>query len=470
MAIVDSTGARNVQLSEIISDLQSDFRDAFGEDIALEDETPLGQIIGIWSSKLSEGCQAIVSVSNGMSASRAVGVQLDDIGSLTGVRRGESTHSTVTATLTGVDGTNIPEGSRTRTAAGDQFETLEDAVLATGGVDVEMQAVEDGPVVAGVNALNAIVTIIQGWETVTNDSAAVVGVAGEGDPKYRRGYRDRTAKTSQGNSDAITAGVIEAGADDAINEENDGSAIKEVQGYDLPQNTVIVVSRGGTDAAVSEAVLRYKGMGVGAMTAIYGGTHETLVQLQARNNASITFSGEDFDGLDFTGAADLAAIADIIQTAVQANADAKIAETQVAYIGGSFVFVYRYQDNYSPEVTGTNAVQLGFSAALTTDSPGPFIRTRERDLTIDVAVSVQDGFPSNGRTQIIDAIKERVGQYGIGEQVWSNDILVVVESIAGTRVTTLTVEDDSVSVAISDVPLETIWTITDANLTVTLTI
>ena len=57
----------------------------------------------------------------------------------------------------------------------------------------------------------------------------------------------------------------------------------------------------------------------------------------------------------------------------------------------------------------------------------------------------------------------------MGEQVWLNDLLSVVEAVGGTRVTSLTVTDGTNAVSGVDVPLDRVWSLPLANITITLT-
>ena len=99
------------------------------------------------------------------------------------------TRSRVTATVTGVAGTNLPAASRARTSDGDVFRTVADVALAPSpGVSVDMEAVDEGSVMAAAGTLTQIVTVVAGWETITNAAAAVLGIPRQDDPQYRRAY------------------------------------------------------------------------------------------------------------------------------------------------------------------------------------------------------------------------------------------------------------------------------------------
>ena len=144
----------------------------------------------------------------------------------------------------------------------------------------------------------------------------------------------------------------------------------------------------------------------------------------------------------------------------------------VAAVDGVYLATFGWRPARSPVFgDGTVADAFGLSPAGGASYPiGPFQRPRERELIVAVNVTRDAAlFPGDGLSLIRSAVISRVGAYGLGEQLWLNDLLVVVEQIAGTRVTTMTVQHDSADVTGEDVPLDSRWTLPEANLTVTIT-
>ena len=84
-----------------------------------------------------------------------------------------------------------------------EFQTIADVSLEASGVAADMQSVEVGPVEAAAGTLTEIVTVVPGWETVTNAEAAVQGRLAQGDPEYRLTYRARTARNAIGPLSAL---------------------------------------------------------------------------------------------------------------------------------------------------------------------------------------------------------------------------------------------------------------------------
>ena len=206
-------------------------------------------------------------------------------------------------------------------------------------------------------------------------------------------------------------------------------------------------------------------MGVGTMTAQRGGTPNNT-NLDAVSNGTVTWNGTAYTGLDLrpanTGEAKAAALTALL-TADQVP-------PVIAYVDDAYVAQYSWHPLERPAF-GTAAVETDFALrpADVTASPGPFIRTRDRALTITVAVTRQAGFPADGTNDMRRAITAVVDAYDIGQQVWANDILRAAEGVNGTRVTAITVQYNTVDVSGISPPLDSIWTLPGANLAVTLT-
>ena len=464
MITVDGQGVSASSLAETLSEYESRLREKLGEDLSLDPETPQGQIAGIDSAALSEVGQAIVEEGMANSIDHASGPALDLLGSLLGVARRIATRSRVTATLTGVSGTGVPIGSRARTANEGIFETTEAAILSPSGVMVEFQSVEYGPVEAPAATLTQIETIIPGWETVTNVDAAVLGIAEELDDEYRVRYRSRTAFSSTGPMDALRAALTEALATRIRVVENSTNVAIVVQEWTILPHSILVLVEGGSHADITRAIEFHRGMGVGTMGAVSGGSPDNSA-LDAISNGTVTWGGVDYAGLDLSGAANQAAKAAAL-TALISGITAHYEWPSAGY----YVALYAWVPNSSQEF-GQAAVEeaFGLDPNSAIHSLGPYVRPRSRDLTITMDVTRQDRFPSDGLDQIRQSVFSRIESYEIGEQVWSNDILTAAEIVPGTRVTSLSVQEGGRDISGVDVPLDCVWRLPGGNLTITVT-
>ena len=462
---VDDTGVHAPSLETALADTRQQLADIFGDDLANADQTPQGQLAGIIAVLEAVIGEALVRLGNATSVNDAVGTQLDTLGELLDILRQRPTRSRVTATVTGVAGTNLPAASRARTSDGDVFRTVADVALAPSpGVSVEMEAVDEGAVRADAGTLTNIVTVVAGWETITNPAAAIIGVPQQGDPEYRTAYRRRTAHRAIGSVDAIRSAIDEAlGGKQNVKENFEPNSIVE-QEFTVYRSHVLAVVQSGTDATIQRAIETARGMGTGTMTAIVGGTPDSNA-LDSVNNGTVNWNGTDYTGLDLTGSGTDALKAAALTTLLAGDPVPPV----VAAIDGVYIAQYAWSPTATPAFgTGTVATDFGFGADAVV-SPGPFIRTRTRALTVTLAVTRQPGFPGDGLDRIRAAATAVATGYGVGQQVWANDFLQAVESIGGTRVTAITVQYNGADVSGLAVPLDVLWLLPFANLTVVIT-
>ena len=385
------------------------------------------------------------------------------LGSLAGIDRVQATRSRVTATLTGVAGTGVPSGSRARTPAGALFESVGAVALSPSGVDVEFLAILEGPIEAAAGTLTEIVTVIAGWETVTNAEAAALGRARQTDAEYREAFLARTARVSVGSMSALEGSLAEALAGKArVLENATTSAAVTVQEWLLPAHSILVVAEKGIASDLQRAIETHRGMGVATSVGIVSGIPDEG-DLDAVTAGTVTWDGVNYTGLDLTGGLTRAEKAAALTTLLAA------AGVTVVAIDDRYVAIFEWVPTDMPNFEdGTTEVAFGFDPASSSYPPGPFIRTRARELAVDLAITRQPGFPADGLTQIRTAVTAVVDAYGVGEQVWLNDILRVAEGVKGTRVTTITVQYAGADASGVAVPLDVLWSLPTANLTITI--
>ena len=262
MARVTRQGIEPTTLPQYVEHLNGLFRSALDQDLDLAPETPQGQLVGLLAQICVELDEAVVAMSNGLSLSRALGGQMDDLGSLLGIARLADAHSTVEVTLTGAPGTVIREGAKARTQASDIFALTSAAAIDTEGTArTTMQAVESGPVPAPAGTLTEIVDLIVGWTGITNPIDATLGRNRETDVAYRARYHRTIARHSRSGTDAVRAAVSAVkGVEDAIIRENDTGESVTQRGYTLPPHSISVIVDGAAEG-VAEAIYRTKAPG-----------------------------------------------------------------------------------------------------------------------------------------------------------------------------------------------------------------
>lgn len=250
-------------LEDIKADLESGFRAVFGAAITTIAQSVFGQIIGITADRYADLWQLGLATYNAAFRDGAVGVQLDNIGALTGTARKQATFTKVACLCTGVAATLIPAGRVISIpTVGTKFTNDLPGTIGGGGtVTIEFRAVETGPKSAVAGTVTNIDTPVAGWASVTNPlDHHTLGTDIETDATYR--LRQVSELRAQGSSTvaAIRAKVIAVlNVTQCFIFENvsDGT-----NGDGLPPHSFETVVSGGTDAAVAKAIADNKPVGI----------------------------------------------------------------------------------------------------------------------------------------------------------------------------------------------------------------
>ncbi len=181
---IDSTGTIIPQTSEILTDVQNEYKTVFGTDLVVTADTPQGVLITAEALARTEVVNNNAALANQINPNIAGGIFLDAIMALTyPPGRTVATQTLVSSVaLTGVAATVISQGTQATTSAGDLFATLTAVTLdGSGNGVVDFVSVEYGAIPCAAHALDTIVTNVLGWETVDNDNAGVLGTATQSD-------------------------------------------------------------------------------------------------------------------------------------------------------------------------------------------------------------------------------------------------------------------------------------------------
>jgi hypothetical protein len=184
---INTSGVIVPDTSTILEEVQSEYKEAFGEDLVVTPDTPQGVLITAEALSRNETVNNNAALANQINPNIAGGIFLDAIMALTGIQRKPATRTLVSGvTLTGIPGTLISAGAQAQTTAGDLFRLKDGVVIGSGGsVTGVFESTEYGPIDAPVNALNQIVTSVLGWETVINPFAGVLGALQQSDVSAR---------------------------------------------------------------------------------------------------------------------------------------------------------------------------------------------------------------------------------------------------------------------------------------------
>ena len=266
MAITDpvfkitDNGVTAPTYSEILEYFQDKARQIFGQDINIDPDTADGQLLAIVAVALHDVNSQAIATAAAFNPQTATGTALDSVVKVNGLTRREATHSQVDLRIVGQAGTQITNG-----VAVDSFENrwlLPDSVVIpiSGEVAVRATAEELGAIEAEANSITQIGTPTRGWQTVSNPSAAIVGIAVETDTELQRRQSESTSREAVSLWEAIVASLYEV--DDVVRVSGVHNDTNATDADGIPAHSIAMVVDGGDVQEIAETIWKKKGEGV----------------------------------------------------------------------------------------------------------------------------------------------------------------------------------------------------------------
>ena len=280
--------------SNVLADVQDEFRSVFGLDFNTDPETPQGRIIEMITRGRVFALQMAAACSNMLNLNRANGFVLDDLGSLFYLSRGVATYTRVVVGLNGVPNTIIPAGTRFQTTNGDIFITTEQAVLGadSGSATVDCRAEKTGPILCLANTLTTILDRVSGLETINNTSNQYqLGSNLEDDASFRERIKASQQKNALSVIGSIRAAVANVPGVSSVKVlENVSTSTVVSAGITIPAHGFAVIVDGGVKQDIANVIFSKKTLGSGYPTAVASGlTLETATVSDGDDDFEVKF-------------------------------------------------------------------------------------------------------------------------------------------------------------------------------------
>ena len=180
--ILDANGLTVKTLTEIRTDLETAFKDIYGVDINIDQNSPDGQMIGILSQAFVDIRELATYIYNSFDPDNAIGRQLDSRVTINNIERQGGTYTITpiditvdrTVSLNGLDADfDNPNGVgyTVQDDAGNQFVLIDSDTLTAGTHSLSFRSKEIGEVNVTVGTIVNPVTIVLGVTTINNSSA-----------------------------------------------------------------------------------------------------------------------------------------------------------------------------------------------------------------------------------------------------------------------------------------------------------
>ncbi len=252
---IDEFGMHVPAYNDILDDLLDSMKQIFGNDIYLDEDSMDYQQISIFARKIYDTNSLALLVYNNRTANTSVGVGLDNLCALVGIRRKPATYSECQLTITGDPGTVINNG---KANDGTYNWNLPEEVTVPSNGTIIVQAVceTSGYITAAPNTIDVIATPLYGWTGVTNQFAATPGKDVESDANLRARYFVSTMLPAVSIFDSMLASL------------NSITDVKRVKGYEndtnqvssegFPPHSVTFVVEDGDEGQIAEMIYNKK--------------------------------------------------------------------------------------------------------------------------------------------------------------------------------------------------------------------
>lgn len=256
IAIISAAGIAAPSYAEIYSELQTMFRNIYGNDAYLDPDSQDGQLLAVFAQALHDANQTAVDAYNSFSPASAIGAALSNNVAINGIHRRVPTKSQVLVELVGQANSVIANGL-VSSNDGTKWALPELVVIGLSGVVVvTAEALDFGDIKAAAGTITNIVTPAKGWQSVINRVAAVPGAPAETDGDLRVRQRLSTANPSQGIMKSIAGSVASVpGVLRSRVYENDTGYPNE---YGHPPHSITAVALGGDAQAIAQAIYQRK--------------------------------------------------------------------------------------------------------------------------------------------------------------------------------------------------------------------
>lgn len=279
---LDANGLALDTILEILADLETEVRDALGQEIETGPDSPLGQVLSVLSNGARLLQEAVGAAYAASYRGSATGVNLDRVGSLTGTVRLPATASRVSVDVTATAPILFAPGDVVIAVAGSPERTFENEFDLFGGPGViaaNFVSQTLGPVEAPAGTLTVIPVPVAGISAVTNPLDAELGNEVETDTAYRARQERELARPASATLDGIRVDVLDDVVDDDVVDDDGERLIQDCRVFEntldtpnsegMPAHSIEVVVWDGsppaaTDEAIGQAVFDSKPGGIQA--------------------------------------------------------------------------------------------------------------------------------------------------------------------------------------------------------------
>lgn len=257
---------------EVRDDLAAGFQEAFrtndsDPDLNVDPSSPMGQVVDLATAEVEAKNAELAYLANMFNPRTASGNWLDALAALYGLTRKVSEPTVVVCTCTGLAGTTIPYGAIVQDTAGNKYRhRIAGGVQigSSGTIDTEFSSVDHGAIEVSAGAITQIVTVVAGWDSVSNAAPGVIGRDLEPDGELLNRMVQSYAINANGTVANIQANLAELdGVLDVVVLENYTNQEQVQYSVTLDPHSIAVCIVGGEDEDIARTIFQRKSGGCG---------------------------------------------------------------------------------------------------------------------------------------------------------------------------------------------------------------
>lgn len=257
---------------EVRDDLAAGFQEAFrtndsDPDLNVDPSSPMGQVVDLATAEVEAKNAELAYLANMFNPRTASGNWLDALAALYGLTRKVSEPTVVVCTCTGLAGTIIPYGAIVQDTSGNKYRhRIAGGVQigSSGTIDTEFSSVDHGAIEVSAGAITQIVTVVAGWDSVSNAAPGVIGRDLEPDGELLNRMVQSYAINANGTVANIQANLAELdGVLDVVVLENYTNQEQIQYSVTLDPHSIAVCIVGGEDEDIARTIFQRKSGGCG---------------------------------------------------------------------------------------------------------------------------------------------------------------------------------------------------------------
>ena len=278
---IDQNGIQLDSFATIFDDIAQGFKDIYGDDINLDQDTADGQQVGIFANTVYDLQTLLAKIYNSFDPDFAEGHELNKILKLIATTRLSATKSIVDVNITVSSSVALPSDYTIKDINGQEWVITSSQALTAGTSLVSFKASDWGQIEASVDTITKPVTILTQVTSLTNPSAAVPGRDEETDVELRK----RRKKLVGFNSVSTVGGLLGKllkleDVSDSVIYENSTSTYDATR--DIDAHTMWIIVEGGAIENITEVIAKDKTAGTG----LKGTIEDTYTEVFERSNGT----------------------------------------------------------------------------------------------------------------------------------------------------------------------------------------